>query len=213
MMTRDEDGTLRAKLIDLGIAKIAQSKEELTAADEFIGKLRYSSPEQLTKSASSPQIDGRSDLFSLGIVLYEILTGVCPYGGESLHEIIGNRLESPPLSFDVSDPQKRLPPALKQVVLKALERSPADRYATAADFSSALEAFADAGGDGEREQVDHHLLEGCHCHKRPAEQFVSIVAVEPNQRRPVGRLERPHRYAGDLRDGADLGGSLRETGT
>jgi eukaryotic-like serine/threonine-protein kinase len=157
MMTRDEDGTLRAKLIDLGIAKIAQAKEELTAADEFIGKLRYSSPEQLTKSASSPQIDGRSDLFSLGIVLYEILTGICPYGGESLHEIIANRLEQPPLSFDVSDPKKRLPPALKKAVLKSLERSPGHRHQTAAEFSRALEPFADAAGAGRREQVDRYV--------------------------------------------------------
>src|SRR5512141_467416 len=131
MMTREEDGTLRAKLIDLGIAKIAQAKEELTAADEFIGKLRYSSPEQLTKSASSSQIDGRSDLFSMGVVIYEILTGVCPYGGESLHEIIANRIENPPLSFDVSDPKGRLPLALRNAVLKALTRSPVDRYQTA----------------------------------------------------------------------------------
>jgi serine/threonine-protein kinase len=157
MMTRDEDGTLRAKLIDLGIAKIAQSKEELTAADEFIGKLRYSSPEQLTKSASSPQIDGRSDLFSLGIVLYEILTGVCPYGGESLHEIIGNRLDSPPLSFDVSDPKKRLPSSLKKTVLKALERSPGHRYQTAAEFSKALEPFVDASGAERREPLDRYV--------------------------------------------------------
>jgi len=157
MMTRDEDGTLHAKLIDLGIAKIAQAKEELTAADEFIGKLRYSSPEQLTKSAASPQIDGRSDLFSLGIVLYEILTGVCPYGGESLHEIIANRLEQPPLSFDVSDPKKRLPAALKKAVLKSLERSPAHRYPTAAEFGKALEPFADTGGAGRRGEIERYV--------------------------------------------------------
>jgi serine/threonine-protein kinase len=154
MMTREEDGTVRAKLIDLGIAKIAQASEELTAADEFIGKLRYSSPEQLTKSASSPQIDGRSDLFSLGIVVYEILTGVCPYGGESLHEIIANRLREPPLAFDVSDPHGRLPPALKDAVLKALRLSPEGRYQTAAEFSKALEAFAEHGGDESRQAVE-----------------------------------------------------------
>jgi serine/threonine-protein kinase len=147
MLTREEDGTLRAKLIDLGIAKIAQATEELTAADEFIGKLRYSSPEQLTKSATSPQIDGRSDLFSFGIVVYEILTGICPYGGESIHEIIGNRLQNPPLPFDVSDPKGLLPPVLKEAVLKALRTDPDERYASASDFDKALAPFA-SGGDG-----------------------------------------------------------------
>ncbi|HMF10134.1 MAG TPA: serine/threonine-protein kinase, partial [Thermoanaerobaculia bacterium] len=90
MMTQEEDGTLQAKLIDLGIAKLARSEEQdqLTAADEFIGKLRYSSPEQLTKRASSAAIDGRSDIFSFGVVLYETLTGICPYVGGSLQDIL-----------------------------------------------------------------------------------------------------------------------------
>lgn len=183
MMSREDDGTVRAKLIDLGIAKIAQAKEELTAADEFIGKLRYSSPEQLTRSATSPQIDGRSDLFSMGIVIYEILTGVCPYGGESLHEIIGNRLENPPLSFEVSDPKGHLPPALKKAVLKALMRSPADRFQSASELSEALEPFADAGGPERRAEVDRYVG-----------QALSLVAAAP---------------AGPGRGASDLGPTLK----
>ncbi|HEV8232244.1 MAG TPA: protein kinase [Thermoanaerobaculia bacterium] len=156
MMMREEEGTLRAKLIDLGIAKIALAKEELTAADEFIGKLRYSSPEQLMKSASSPQIDGRSDLFSFGIVLYEILTGVCPYGGESIHEIVANRLQHPPLSFEESDPMGRLSPELRAAVMKALQISPDERYQTAPEFSKALDAFA-ADDVGSRDPVEKYV--------------------------------------------------------
>ncbi|HZI67663.1 MAG TPA: protein kinase [Thermoanaerobaculia bacterium] len=144
MMTREEDGVVRAKLIDLGIAKIAQAKEELTGADEFIGKLRYSSPEQLTSSA---QIDARSDLFSFGIVLYEILTGTRPYGGETIHEIVANRLNQPPLPFDETDPSGRLSPALRETVLKALRSRPDERYQTAAEFSKALESLGDADAD------------------------------------------------------------------
>jgi serine/threonine-protein kinase len=156
MMMREEDGTLRAKLIDLGIAKIAQPTEELTAADEFIGKLRYSSPEQLMKSASSPQIDGRSDLFSFGIVLYEILTGVCPYGGESIHEIVANRLNNPPLPFEESDPMGRVSPALRETILKSLRISPGERYQTAPEFSKALDAFA-ADESVNLEPVDQYV--------------------------------------------------------
>ncbi|MDQ5858224.1 MAG: protein kinase, partial [Acidobacteriota bacterium] len=138
MMTREDDGVVRAKLIDLGIAKIAQAKEELTGADEFIGKLRYSSPEQLTSSA---QIDARSDLFSFGIVLYEILTGVRPYGGETIHEIVANRLNQPPLPFETTDPNGRLSPAVREAVLKALRTKPDERYQSAAEFSKRLEAL------------------------------------------------------------------------
>ena len=144
MMTREDDGVVRAKLIDLGIAKIAQAKEELTGADEFIGKLRYSSPEQLTLSG---KIDGRSDLFSFGIVLYEILTGVRPYGGETIHEIVANRVNAPPLPFESSDPEGRLSQPIREAVLKALRTKPEDRYQTAAEFSKALEALDAAAVD------------------------------------------------------------------
>ncbi len=146
MMTREEDGSVHAKLIDLGIAKIAQAKEELTGADEFIGKLRYSSPEQLT---SAGQIDARSDLFSFGIVLYETLTGVRPYGGETIHEIVANRLNQPPIPFRKTDPKDRLSPAVRNIVLKALRAKPGDRYQTASEFGKSLEALAAADIRGE----------------------------------------------------------------
>jgi serine/threonine-protein kinase len=143
MMMQEEDGTLHAKLIDLGIAKLARAEEQeqLTAADEFIGKLRYSSPEQLTKRASSSQIDGRSDLFSYGVVLYESLTGVCPYGGGSLQDILQHRLHKPPFAFTETDPKARVGPALRGAILRALEKRPEDRYQDALAFAGALAAI------------------------------------------------------------------------
>lgn len=140
MMMQEEDGTLHAKLIDLGIAKLARAEEQeqLTAADEFIGKLRYSSPEQLTKRASSAQIDGRSDLFSFGVVLYESLTGICPYGGGSLQDILQHRLHKPPFGFTETDPKGRVGPTLRTAILRALEKRPEDRYQDAEAFATAL---------------------------------------------------------------------------
>lgn len=153
MMTREEDGSVHAKLIDLGIAKIAQSKEELTGADEFIGKLRYSSPEQLTTG----QIDARSDLFSFGIVLYEILTGVQPYGGETIHEIVANRLNQPPRPFAESDPKGRLSPAVREAVLKALRTNLEERYQTAAEFGKSLEALGGADAPSDTDAVARYV--------------------------------------------------------
>jgi len=153
MMTREEDGSVHAKLIDLGIAKIAQAKEELTGADEFIGKLRYSSPEQLT----SGQVDPRSDLFSFGIVLYEILTGVRPYGGETIHEIVAIRLNQPPLPFDETDPKGRLSPAVREAVLKALRTNLDERYQTAAEFGKGLEALGGADVSSDPEEVARYV--------------------------------------------------------
>jgi serine/threonine protein kinase len=141
MTTADEDGTLHAKLIDLGIAKIAQMDEGLTRTGEFLGKLRYSSPEQLLGGSSSKPIDGRSDLFSLGVVIYEMLTGSCPYAAGSVQDVLNARLMQPPLPFGETDPRRRVSEGLRAIVLRALQRKPEDRYQSAAEFGAALGAL------------------------------------------------------------------------
>jgi serine/threonine protein kinase len=138
MVTADEDGTFHAKLIDLGIARIAQMDEGLTRTGEFLGKLRYSSPEQLLGRSSSNPIDGRSDIFSLGVVIYEMLTGSCPYATGSVPEILNARLSEPPMPFEEADPGKRVSEGLRAIVLRALQRKPEDRYQSAAEFGAAL---------------------------------------------------------------------------
>lgn len=200
MMTRDEDGTVRAKLIDLGIAKIAQASEELTAADEFIGKLKYSSPEQLMKSATSEKIDSRSDLFSFGIVLYELLTGVCPYGGENIHEIVTNRLNEPPLPFNESDAKGRLSPALRETVMKALEKRPEDRYQTAVEFGKALEALNALTTTAESAEQDAR-----YSNKALTKALGSVVTLEKTaDLPPTVKAQREIGAAGLPTDGRDL---------
>lgn len=171
MMMREEDGTLHAKLIDLGIAKLARAEEQeqLTAADEFIGKLRYSSPEQLTKRASSAQIDGRSDLFSFGVVLYEGLTGVCPYGGGSLQDILQHRLHKPPFAFTETDPRGKVGPALRGAILRALEKAPEDRFEDADAFAGALSAIpAEDGPQEDPAQVKAYAANAIELAKKAA---------------------------------------------
>ncbi|HEY6928650.1 MAG TPA: serine/threonine-protein kinase [Thermoanaerobaculia bacterium] len=171
MMTQEEDGTLQTKLIDLGIAKLARAEEQeqLTAADEFIGKLRYSSPEQLTKKASSSAIDGRSDLFSFGVVMYEGLTGICPFGGGSLQEILTARLHKPPMPFAQSDPNGRVGAVLRGTILRALQTKPEDRYQTAAEFSKALEGLPAPEASPETpEQVSQYVRNAIDIAKKAA---------------------------------------------
>ena len=141
MTTADEDGALHAKLIDLGIARIAQADEGLTRTGEFLGKLRYSSPEQLLGQSSSKPVDGRSDLFSLGVVIYEMLTGSCPYAAGSLGDIINARLMLPPMPFEKTDRGGKVSDRLRAIVIKALQRKPEDRFQSAAEFGAALEAL------------------------------------------------------------------------
>ncbi|MEO8189762.1 MAG: serine/threonine-protein kinase [Acidobacteriota bacterium] len=175
MMMQEEDGTLQAKLIDLGIAKLARAEEQeqLTAADEFIGKLRYSSPEQLTKKASSSGIDGRSDLFSFAVVLYEALTGVCPYGGGSLQDILMARLQKPPMPFSKSDPGGKIAPALREILLRALQKNPDDRWQSAQEFAKALETLpASDVGARHAEEVSEYV--------KTAIEFVRAAAAAQN---------------------------------
>lgn len=135
MVTRDDDGCLLVKLIDLGIAKSLEDTVTLTRAGDFMGKLSYASPEQFGE-----KVDSRSDLYSLGIVLYELLTRFKPITAANTGAFILAHYQTPPRPFSQTDPHSLIPEALRQVVLKALEKKPANRYQTAGEFASALDA-------------------------------------------------------------------------
>lgn len=141
VMLTGRDGRSVIKLIDLGIARSIASTKEITIDGHFVGKVRYASPEQFTGGA----IDPRSDLYSLGIVLYELLTGAAPISGSDYKAIIAGHLTRPPREFSETDPGGRIPAPLRALILKALEKEPGDRYADARAFASALEAFARSG--------------------------------------------------------------------
>lgn len=138
LMLTESDGRRRIKLIDLGIAKSMTATSELTVDGKFIGKVQYASPEQFGGS----DIDQRSDLYSLGVVLYEFLTGVVPISGSDYRSIIAGHLTRPPLPFDQTDPAGRVSGPLRTAVLKALEKDPDHRYPSANAFAATLQAIA-----------------------------------------------------------------------
>ncbi|MCG6963557.1 MAG: protein kinase [Acidobacteria bacterium] len=137
MLSRSEDDEPLVKLIDLGIAKTLEADIHLTATGMFVGKLRYSSPEHFQRQEGVP-IDARSDLYSFGVVLYELLTGRHPISGTSMSALIAGHLFHPPRSFAETDPDGRVPQELREIVLKALCKSADDRYQSASDFRQAL---------------------------------------------------------------------------
>jgi serine/threonine protein kinase len=138
MLTREETGFVRAKLIDLGIAKILDAGEELTVMHQFIGKLRYASPEQLAPREARGVIDGRTDIYSLGAAMYELLTGVKAFRGDNILALFHAHQTGTIVPFDESDPKGELSPELRAVLLRAMAVNPDDRFATAADFRQAL---------------------------------------------------------------------------
>jgi eukaryotic-like serine/threonine-protein kinase len=126
----DEDG--RVKVTDFGIARAGAS--DMTETGSIMGTAQYLSPEQ----AQGRPVDARSDLYSIGIVLYELLTGRVPFDAESAVSVAMMQVSEPPQPPRELDPT--IPPALEGVVLRALEKDPARRFADADEFIEALHA-------------------------------------------------------------------------
>ncbi len=137
MLARDADGRPVVKLIDLGIVKVLEADHGLTSTGVFLGKLRYAAPEQLL-AAEGRTIDQRADLYSFGIVLYELLTGKFPISGSTSSSLIAGHLHQAPLSFAVTDPEGRVPEPLRQVVMQLLSKEPEGRPGSAEELTEAL---------------------------------------------------------------------------
>jgi serine/threonine protein kinase len=141
MLTEDEARRPLVKLIDLGIAKATDEVTNLTATGVFLGKLRYASPEQYGKLPAGEKLDGRSDLYGLGVVLYELLTGRQPFAGDTPAELLHAHLLESPLPFSESDPDGRVPEELRAIVLKALQKKRENRFASAEEFDREIVAL------------------------------------------------------------------------
>ena len=142
------EGGFGIKLADFGIAHMADS--QLTQEGQLIGTPHYMSPEQF----AGQHIDGRSDLFSVGAILYEMLTGEKPFGGEALSTVMHQVMKSDPippkdLNLYVSD-------ALNQVILKAMAKRPDERYLDAACMAVVLR-------ESQKAHPDSRVLEGGDC--------------------------------------------------
>jgi serine/threonine-protein kinase len=131
------------KLMDFGIAKAVG--ERLTMAGTTLGSLFYMSPEQVKGSAD---VDGRSDLYSIGVSLYEMVTGRRPFQGGSDYSIMVAHLEQTPVPPIQIDPT--LLPALNEIILTAIQKERENRFQSAQAFRSALESVAPSLGQTAR---------------------------------------------------------------
>lgn len=125
-------------ITDFGLAHIA-NESGLTMTGEMLGTLRYASPEQTRGRRGA--VDHRSDIYSLGATLYELLTLRPPFDGADRHELLQQITDAEPPSLRSIIPE--IPENLETMVLKALRKDPADRYATAQEFADDLKRFLD----------------------------------------------------------------------
>jgi eukaryotic-like serine/threonine-protein kinase len=117
------------KVVDFGIAKLPARGQPLTALGSVFGTPEYMAPEQ----ARGTQVDERSDLYTVGVVLYEMLTGATPFASPNLGQVIMAQLSSPPPPLPSS-----VDPELAEIVMRLLAKDPAERPQSAAELAAAL---------------------------------------------------------------------------
>jgi serine/threonine-protein kinase len=142
MLSQDHHGKLLVKVIDFGIAKqLAEGEggQGLTQTGMFLGKLKYASPEQAGFLKEDEHLDPRSDLYSFGIVMYEMLAGRAPFQATNPHGYILKHVTEKPLPIRELNPGASVPPSLEAIIMQSLEKNRDARPETAADFAAALE--------------------------------------------------------------------------
>jgi serine/threonine-protein kinase len=140
MITRDDEGEERVKIIDLGIAKTGSEEgDDKTKTGMFVGKWKYCSPEHLGMLDAGDRIDGRADLYSFGIVLYEMLAGVPPFQATTPHGYLLLHASEKPRPMRELNPTVPEAPELEAIIFRALEKDRSKRFATAREFADALE--------------------------------------------------------------------------
>jgi hypothetical protein len=142
MVAKNRDGSDLVKVVDFGIAKASSSDaQKVTKTGLVVGTPEYMSPEQL----AGDKLDGRSDIYSLGLVAFNCLTGGLPFASESAQEAMIMRLTDNPRTLAEVKPDSEWPEALQATITKALARSADDRYQSAAqfgrDFAAAISAM------------------------------------------------------------------------
>jgi serine/threonine-protein kinase len=163
----DEEG--HARIMDFGVARLATS--DMTKSGVMMGTPNYMAPEQISGGDITPAVD----IFSVGALLYELLTHVKPFQGDTMHNVLFKIVtDNPP---DVREIKPDLPEALSEIVRKAIEKDPSHRYRTASEMANALTAVRSTLGPARisktlaqsvsaRSEIDRSLRERREAHAR-----------------------------------------------
>lgn len=152
VLLRQDDGSVLVKIVDFGIAKVlpkdgSKAKQQLTQTGEIFGSPLYMSPEQ----CNGTDLDHRSDIYSLGCLMFETLTGVPPFIGDNFINTVVKHINEPPPLFNTIAPEAKIPAQLEATINKCLAKDPSDRYQNVAILrQSILDAALEAGVKGYR---------------------------------------------------------------
>ena len=161
MLSQDNRGKLLVKVIDFGIAKqLAEGEggQGLTQTGMFLGKLKYASPEQAGFMKEGEHLDARSDLYSFGIVMYEMLAGRAPFQASNPHGYILKHVTEKPVPIAQLSPDIKVPPQLEAIVMKSLEKNRDQRFASAAEFATALEEIRSSVAPDEKYGLGERMV-------------------------------------------------------
>jgi serine/threonine protein kinase/DNA-binding beta-propeller fold protein YncE len=180
-------------LSDFGLSKQSLAAADLTSAGQFLGTLDYVAPEQI----EGRPVDGRADLYSLACAAFEMLSGAPPFNRDQRMAVLWAQLSESPPRLSARRPD--LPPAVDEVMAKALAKSPVDRYAKCMDFAVALRAACGLAPD-----------DAAGSRTRPAPAQTRVTPPRPS--RSATEVATPARAAGTAeRSGADSGTAGSDT--
>jgi serine/threonine protein kinase len=176
------------KILDFGVARMAQNAKRLTQAGTIVGTPHYMSPEQ----ALGHEVDHRGDIYALGVILYELLAGRVPFDGDHYLAVLHQHLQAMPPAFSALDPPVSIPAALERIVTKCLAKLPEDRFATMAELARELAPFRELAP---LQELEVPLL-------GDGAELEALTASAPNDRATPGPRE------GVESEPSALGGSL-----
>jgi serine/threonine protein kinase len=152
VLTRRADGTACIKVIDFGLSKLKNPRLRVgsknTLPTDVMGSPHYVAPEQLRSACDA---DERSDIWALGAVLHELVAGRPPFGGLSVPEVCAMVLTQPPSR--ISSVRAGVPPGLERAVLRCLEKSPGNRFATVLEMADAIAPYGTSMARSSRERI------------------------------------------------------------
>ncbi len=141
LCSHDDDPDF-VKVLDFGLVKNTEdTAEDLTQTGLFMGSPKYMAPEQI----QGEKADGRVDIYALGVILYEMLTGKVPFDRANSVNILMAHVHDAPPSFEAMNPEVQIPPHLEALVMKCLAKNPAERFATMEQLLLAMKEIGESG--------------------------------------------------------------------